>query len=82
MSRAKHGMVIIGNATLFRERAPMWESVISTLEEQDAVGEALPIRCEQHPEETSLVKEPGMIAQVAPQGAYSSPRFPSRRHRV
>lgn len=48
----------------------MWESVITTLEEQDAVGDALPIRCEQYPEELSFVKEPGVVSQISPQGQF------------
>lgn len=71
-------MVILGNATLFAENSPMWRSVIQTLQAEDAVAESLPIRCEQHPEEISFVKEPGIISQLSPQGSLIVPRMPAR----
>lgn len=81
LSRAKHGLLILGNAELFRQQSSMWQSVISTLEEEMAVGDALPLRCEQHPEEeATLVNGPGLIPQLSPQGEFQESCLAGRRH--
>ncbi|GAA5979029.1 hypothetical protein JCM11641_004948 [Rhodosporidiobolus odoratus] len=51
LSRAKHGLFIFGNAALLRSRADMWESVISDMEKDGAVGPKLPACCEAHKED-------------------------------
>ncbi|WVF69005.1 hypothetical protein IAT40_003779 [Kwoniella sp. CBS 6097] len=69
LSRAKQGMVILGNAGLFASQSPMWKSVLNTLEEQDAVFDHIPLRCEIHPDyEFGKVQKPGSIALVSPDG--------------
>ncbi|GEM08564.1 hypothetical protein Rt10032_c05g2581, partial [Rhodotorula toruloides] len=50
LSRAKIGMYIFGNTGLLRLKAAMWESVVQDLEQDDAVGPLLPVRCDNHPE--------------------------------
>ncbi|OCF35130.1 hypothetical protein I316_03171 [Kwoniella heveanensis BCC8398] len=69
LSRAKQGMVILGNAGLFASQSSMWRSVLDTLEAQEAVFDHIPLRCELHPgHDFGKVQRPGVIPMVAPDG--------------
>lgn len=47
LSRAKHGMFILGNRTSLEanaHRAPMWRDVLEILQQRDCLGPALQVR--------------------------------------
>ncbi|KDQ62856.1 hypothetical protein JAAARDRAFT_202408 [Jaapia argillacea MUCL 33604] len=67
LSRAKHGLYIMGNASNLRQNST-WRVIVEQLEDRDQVGPALPIVCPRHPEQTRLVSKPGDIPAQAPQG--------------
>ncbi|WVQ96520.1 hypothetical protein IAU59_003625 [Kwoniella sp. CBS 9459] len=74
LSRAKEGMVILGNADLFASQSAMWKSVISTLEEQDAVFDYVPLRCDLHPDhDFGKIQTPGLIPIRSPEGGCLAP---------
>jgi len=68
LSRAKHGLYILGNSHILSSRSPMWMSVLEVLEAHDSLGNGLPISCFKHPEERHDISDPGMIPQYAPDG--------------
>jgi hypothetical protein len=68
LSRAKEGLYILGNATNMASRSRMWQSVIEELEKQQAVGDAFPIACHQHPDSIEYVSRPGVLPRLAPDG--------------
>ncbi len=68
VSRAKHGLFILGNANDFSSRSNMWCTIIDELREQDAVGDAFHIRCFRHRERTTYVSKPGQLQDFAPDG--------------
>ncbi|BGP31025.1 hypothetical protein JCM10296v2_002789 [Rhodotorula toruloides] len=68
LSRAKIGLFIFGSAGLLRSKAPMWESVVHDLEQDNAVGPLLPVSCANHPEKDLVVGGPGILPQLAPFG--------------
>lgn len=54
----------------------MWNSVIQSLEDRQAVVKSLPIKCDQHPEhEFPPVNEIGLLRQVSPQGKFTNYLF-------
>lgn len=56
LSRAKHGMVIVGNAdTLEASRARLWHSVLGDLRASGSLG-PLALRCSKHPDNTTEVR--------------------------
>ncbi|KAJ5169071.1 uncharacterized protein N7482_004665 [Penicillium canariense] len=57
LSRAKHGMYIIGNSETSRG-VEMWGKVLNILEEGGNIGSHLELRCPRHPETPIAVKEP------------------------
>ncbi|MCJ1422503.1 hypothetical protein MMC29_000383 [Sticta canariensis] len=72
LSRAMHGMVLVGNADTFTaaKGTDMWEHIISQLSDKGVVGNALPLQCQLHPEDRILVKEPGDFELIAGDGGW------------
>ncbi|KAG0025767.1 hypothetical protein BGZ81_006855 [Podila clonocystis] len=69
LSRAQHGMFIIGNAVLMEnEKNGIWPSVIEELREHDRIGEGFPIMCKNHPELVRTVQSAEELRIVAPNG--------------
>ncbi|EFX01411.1 nf-x1 finger and helicase domain containing protein [Grosmannia clavigera kw1407] len=67
LSRAKHGMVIIGNSDTCA-RVPMWRQVVAMLEAKGNIGEKLPLCCPRHPERTFEASNPDHFLQFSPDG--------------
>ncbi|OAL28194.1 hypothetical protein AYO20_09522 [Fonsecaea nubica] len=69
LSRAKHGMYIIGD-TRTSGHVPVWASVIDMLQSDDNFGDSLPLRCPRHPQATFSVSKPDDFAIFSPEGGY------------
>ena len=67
LSRAQHGMYIIGNAQT-QSSVPMWRDVLHMLQESGNIGNALQLACPRHPETAIEVSEPDDFLRVAPEG--------------
>ncbi|CAO3703460.1 unnamed protein product [Rhizopus stolonifer] len=50
LSRAKHGMYILGNANLLCDRSELWNEIVVNLEErpEKMIGIRLPLKCAKH----------------------------------
>lgn len=72
LSRAKHGLYILGNASNLR-RNETWSTIVDDLEARDQIGPALPIVCPRHPNEVRLISEPGELDRHAPYGGCLEP---------
>ena len=68
LSRAKHGMIIMGNADLLSSRSEMWRTIIKDLSEAGRLGPGLPISCYNHPDYIKYITVPEMIPLVSPDG--------------
>lgn len=60
LSRAQHGMILVGNADTFcsSKTTPMWRDVIGQLKKAGKFGDKLPLQCLNHPDDTLLISEP------------------------
>lgn len=67
LSRAKHGMYIIGNADTSRP-VPMWAEVLSILELSNSIGSSLALCCPRHQETIIKVSLPDDFTRLAPEG--------------
>ncbi|KAK4699754.1 hypothetical protein P7C70_g6504, partial [Phenoliferia sp. Uapishka_3] len=72
LSRAQHGLIILGNAPMLRANSAMWSSVVATIEDQGGLVNALPIRCELHPASIYNVRNPGELRRRSPSGKTST----------
>lgn len=67
LSRAKHGMYIIGNSETSRG-VDMWANVLDILEQDGNLGPNLELNCPRHPETPIAVTEPEHFIQLSPEG--------------
>jgi hypothetical protein len=67
LSRAQHGMYLIGNSNTYGH-VPMWAKVLSLLERNSRVGPRLELQCPRHPKADLLVAQPDHFAKVSPEG--------------
>lgn len=67
LSRARHGMYIVGNADTSRP-VPMWAEVLSILESSQKLGPSLELWCVRHEETFIEVSIPDDFSRFAPEG--------------
>ncbi|KAI2609251.1 hypothetical protein GGR54DRAFT_382142 [Hypoxylon sp. NC1633] len=67
LSRAQHGMFLIGNANTYRP-VEMWAKVLEILEKNGNVGRELELQCPRHPDKPLLVSKADDFLRVAPEG--------------
>jgi hypothetical protein len=72
LSRAQHGMYLIGNSKTYSNIA-MWSKVLGMLRVDDSVGEALGLCCPRHMETEIWVSKPEDFANVSPEGGCMLP---------
>jgi hypothetical protein len=70
LSRAKHGMFLIGNTDTY-STVDMWQDVIGMLRENGSVGPSLGLCCPRHPDKIMNVYEPDDFAKYSPEGGCS-----------
>lgn len=68
LSRARHGLYILGNASELSGQSSTWATVVDELTEQGALGNQLPIVCHRHPEEVGFISKPGDLPRLSPDG--------------
>ncbi|KAI9836984.1 MAG: hypothetical protein M1819_000633 [Sarea resinae] len=66
LSRAQHGMYLIGNASTYAN-IPMWSQVIGILRENRSIGNAIALCCSRHTETELSVSKPEDFAIVSPE---------------
>ena len=67
LSRARHGMYIIGNINTARPVA-MWDKVITILEKEGNVGQTLALCCPRHKQTPIEVSKPDDFSVYSPEG--------------
>lgn len=68
LSRAKHGMYIIGDSKTATAKVPMWKDVVQMLETKGQIGKGLPIECPRHPGGGVIAKTPKGFEELGPEG--------------
>ncbi|KAJ6161005.1 hypothetical protein N7470_004401 [Penicillium chermesinum] len=67
LSRAKHGMYIIGNS-LTAQGVEMWDKVINMLKSSGNIGPELELTCPRHPDTPIAVSDPEHFVHLSPEG--------------
>ncbi|KAF2691044.1 hypothetical protein K458DRAFT_355487 [Lentithecium fluviatile CBS 122367] len=83
LSRAQHGMFLIGNTDTYSD-IPMWEAVIDMLRAKNCVGTSMGLCCPRHPDTVISVQRPDDFAVFSPEGGCREPcqdRLPECGHR-
>ncbi|KAK4579813.1 hypothetical protein LTR86_000014 [Recurvomyces mirabilis] len=71
LSRAQHGMYVLGNKETQRSSSPMWQKVTDKFQEAGAIGNSLDLDCPRHPDMMISVSEPDDFASAAPEAGCS-----------
>ena len=72
LSRAKHGMYIIGNSQTY-QHVPMWGKVLSLLRQDSNIGFSIPLCCPKHPDTPIEVATADDFHLRAPEGGCDLP---------
>jgi hypothetical protein len=72
LSRARHGMFLLGNASTYGN-VPMWRRVQGLLREEGNLGPALELQCPRHTDTPMLAAEPDDFLRIAPDGGCARP---------
>ncbi|CAI5953182.1 unnamed protein product [Closterium sp. NIES-65] len=74
LSRAKHGMYIIGNASTMRaatSKSVLWPRIMDMLESKGRVEKSIPLRCVNHPDTVTHIERAGEFKEKASEGGCS-----------
>ncbi|KAI9712971.1 MAG: hypothetical protein M1812_006718 [Candelaria pacifica] len=69
LSRARHGMYLIGNSQTYGH-VPMWAKVVDILRRDGDIGQSLALCCPRHPDLSIEVSTPDDFVRLAPEGGY------------
>ncbi|KAH8835068.1 hypothetical protein DL96DRAFT_1808988 [Flagelloscypha sp. PMI_526] len=67
LSRAQHGMYILGNASNLRQNET-WSKILDDLESYGQIGPTLPVVCSRHPQTQLEITKPDDLSLLAPEG--------------
>ena len=76
LSRARNGLIMIGNADTFmnsRKGKEVWVPLMDQLKRGGYVYDGFPVKCQQHPDKTALLTEKEHFDEVCPDGGCSEP---------
>ncbi|KAE9245768.1 hypothetical protein PF002_g7081 [Phytophthora fragariae] len=65
LSRAKHGLILVGHGDLLRAKSPHWQRVLAQLQSDDCYGDGLPLHCQRHPDYQRVASNPAVKQRVA-----------------
>ncbi|KAH8998233.1 hypothetical protein EDB86DRAFT_3234341 [Lactarius hatsudake] len=72
LSRAQHGLYILGNASNLRKNET-WRTVLDEMENENQICRGFPIVCPRHPQAKQLISKPGQLPTHAPEGGCLRP---------
>ncbi|CAG7854327.1 NFX1-type zinc finger-containing protein 1 [Serendipita indica DSM 11827] len=72
LTRARHGLYVMGNGDLLASNPGLWNQVVQYFRDQDCYGTGLPIACHNHPHDVRLVENAMQLRQISPDGGYQS----------
>ncbi|CAG8471028.1 5060_t:CDS:10 [Dentiscutata erythropus] len=73
LSRAKHGMFLLGNADLMERHSDFWKKVLEILRKRGQIGPGFPIVCARHPEYKNNIYEASQFEEISPDGGCFEP---------
>ena len=73
LSRAKHGLFVIGNMTLMEKGSSLWNKVVRYAKKENIIGHGLTLQCKNHPNDDGIVVEAAGDFKKAPQGGCMKP---------
>lgn len=78
LSRSRNGLIMIGNTDTFknaRKGKELWTKLLSLLANKKHVYEGFPVKCEQHPKKSAILREPEDFDSTCPDGGCDAPWY-------
>lgn len=76
LSRARNILIIVGNSNTFvssRKGRDTWRPLIDHLKDNGHLYDGLPVRCEQHPDKTAILRTKEEFETETPDGGCAAP---------
>ncbi|KAH8810584.1 P-loop containing nucleoside triphosphate hydrolase protein [Xylogone sp. PMI_703] len=76
LSRARDGLILIGNAETFttsKKGGELWNRFIDMLKAKKHIYDGLPVKCEQHPTRLTILRSPDDFDKECPDGGCKEP---------
>lgn len=76
LSRARDGLIMIGNGNTFRNPrtgAAIWRSFFQLMDKDKVISDGLPVKCENHPNTLANLVTPEDFETHAPDGGCNMP---------
>ncbi|KAK7510107.1 hypothetical protein IWZ03DRAFT_396821 [Phyllosticta citriasiana] len=76
LSRARDGLIIIGNSETFlssKKGKDTWGPFLDFMSKKGHIYEGLPVKCEQHPDKEMILKQKTDLAEHCPDGGCEEP---------
>jgi len=80
LSRARMGLIIVGNSKTFlksRSGKEIWSKFLDMIKRHGYFYEGLPVQCEQHNDVKNILRSPEDFEKLCPDGGCSKPWFVS-----
>ena len=78
LSRSRNGLIMIGNADTFknaRKGKELWTKLLTMLANNKHLYEGFPVKCEQHPKRTAILRQPDDFDSTCPDGGCDEPWY-------
>lgn len=76
LSRARDGLIIIGNGETFKEPrrgGAVWKNFFEMMEGEKVIFDGLPVKCQRHPAATTCLRTPEDFENFTPEGGCTEP---------
>jgi hypothetical protein len=73
LSRAKHGLILVGHGEFLCVKSPLWQQVLDQLQSDGCYSDGLPLHCRRHPDDQRIASSPNSFALLAPDGGCLRP---------
>ncbi|KAG1856396.1 P-loop containing nucleoside triphosphate hydrolase protein [Suillus subalutaceus] len=73
LSRARDGLILIGNMDTFESKSTLWSRLFSLLRQAAHIYEGFPVKCERHPARKAILRDANDFDDRCPDGGCSEP---------
>ena len=73
LSRARNGLILIGNMNTFQGKSPLWSHLFDTLKQAGHIYEGFPVKCERHPARKVILRYANDFDIKCPDGGCREP---------
>jgi hypothetical protein len=73
LSRARDGLILIGNMDTFESKSPLWSHLFSLLRQASHIYEGFPVKCERHPTRKAILRDANDFDDRCPDGGCAEP---------